>query len=330
MRYINPKRHLEFTAIPDWLMRRSEVSLNAKVCYSRLARYFDESRGYAWPGIQTLADELAMSTRQVDRHLAELKKLRLIQTNRPGHGITNRYYFPDHPWRDDTASAPRKGDVYVPPDSPDVSYQDTTRLDPSNLANLDPSNLAEHEASNLADKDTSRRDKRKKQDHHGAVAPAGGGGNEHIQESTPSPPGQPTRKHLNASLVEDWRASFSKTPNAAQLKRLSARAIDAAAATGRPAAEEGHDAIIAAAEAGAGAQYAYAVLERRAGIRAAITARAPYPPGAPPDTGQPVSFYNPSDVADEQTSLNVPAHLAQRHSLKPGPVDPAPTPRHPG
>ena len=94
-RYINPRALLEGSFIPDWLMQRTDISPGAKLCYARLAKYFNKDKGVAWPKIETMAGELGASTRQIDTYLKALKDAGLIEAERKGLGQSNRYRFPD-------------------------------------------------------------------------------------------------------------------------------------------------------------------------------------------------------------------------------------------
>ena len=69
-RYGNPRALFEGSVISDWLMLRTDISPGAKLCYARLAKYFDKDKGVAWPKIETLASQLGASGRQ-SRHLFE-------------------------------------------------------------------------------------------------------------------------------------------------------------------------------------------------------------------------------------------------------------------
>lgn len=108
-RYINPKVHLLFTPVPDWLMCRPELSPGAKLCYSRLARWYGANP--ALPDVasvptEALGRELAVSGRQVFTYLRELERVGLVVSQRRGQGQPNAYHFPDHPWRSESAAPP--------------------------------------------------------------------------------------------------------------------------------------------------------------------------------------------------------------------------------
>jgi Helix-turn-helix domain len=86
--------------VPNWLMRRPELSQGAKLCYARLAQYAGEG-GHAHPAQETLAKELAVSGRQVRKYITELITHELITTHQFGLAQTNAYIFLWHKWMED-------------------------------------------------------------------------------------------------------------------------------------------------------------------------------------------------------------------------------------
>jgi DNA-binding GntR family transcriptional regulator len=83
--------------IPNWLQCRREVSQGAKLAYARLAQHAGKD-GECFPKQQTLAAELGVSERTANEYVRRLVKSGLIETDRPGLGKANRYFFLDHPW----------------------------------------------------------------------------------------------------------------------------------------------------------------------------------------------------------------------------------------
>lgn len=69
--------------------------------YGRLSQSAG-AKGYCFPHVQTLAKWLGMSTRQVHRYLKDLQDLGLIEvaSGKTKH-THSKYYFLDHPWRED-------------------------------------------------------------------------------------------------------------------------------------------------------------------------------------------------------------------------------------
>ena len=85
--------------IPNWLLRRSELSAGAKLTWARLAQY-EGADGEARPGQNTLAEAIGVSERQEREYIRELEVNGLIQTTRRGLGRTNIYVFLWHEWQE--------------------------------------------------------------------------------------------------------------------------------------------------------------------------------------------------------------------------------------
>jgi len=64
--------------IPEALVRATGISPGAKIALGRLARYAGEN-GDCYPSVPTLAGELGMSERQIQRYVAELERVALIR-----------------------------------------------------------------------------------------------------------------------------------------------------------------------------------------------------------------------------------------------------------
>lgn len=94
---INPYRLFVGSFLPNWLLSRSEISMNAKVVYARLGQYAGQN-GEAFPLMQTLADEVGLSLATLKRALDELKEHKLIETEQRGLGQSNLYFFLRHRW----------------------------------------------------------------------------------------------------------------------------------------------------------------------------------------------------------------------------------------
>lgn len=120
-RYINPRRLWVGSFIPDWLERWDLPSPGAKLAYARLVRFAGEN-AEAWPGRQTAAEEIGVSTSQWDRYVKHLVRLRLIEVKRVGRGAANRYLFLWHDRMDATHETVDSG-LLTSDDSPsaDVS-----------------------------------------------------------------------------------------------------------------------------------------------------------------------------------------------------------------
>ena len=97
-RYINTYKAFVGSMVPNWLLSRTEVSHGAKLAYARLAQYAGDNM-VAYPKRVTLAAELGVSARQLDRYLTELEtKHELIEVEQLGLRRANRYRFLRHPW----------------------------------------------------------------------------------------------------------------------------------------------------------------------------------------------------------------------------------------
>lgn len=128
-RFINPYRLFVGSFIPNWLLTRREISPGAKLTYGRLAQHADKKTGVAWPRRDTLAQELGISARQIDRYLNSLRGTGLITIRRTGFKKSNRYHFLYHRWM-------QAGE------SPHVSIHELT--DPTIQDSTDPSTKKNH------------------------------------------------------------------------------------------------------------------------------------------------------------------------------------------
>ena len=100
MRRYNPYKLFVGSMIPNWLMRRTEISANSKLLFARICQYAGED-GEAYPSQVTLAKELGMPTRNMQRALEELRKNGLIEAKRRGAGRSNGYIFLTHEWMEE-------------------------------------------------------------------------------------------------------------------------------------------------------------------------------------------------------------------------------------
>lgn len=94
---INPWRKFVGSMIPNWLQCRAEISQGAKLLYARLAQHAGKD-GECFPKQKTLAAELGVGERTANEYVRILVKNNLIEMERPGLGMSNRYFFLDHPW----------------------------------------------------------------------------------------------------------------------------------------------------------------------------------------------------------------------------------------
>lgn len=97
MKRINPYKKFNGIHIPEGITKIpiSVLSHGAKICYGRLARYAGKD-GVCFPKIRTLAVEIGVKRRAIDSYLKELRDLGLIQTERRGLSMSNKYFFLEH------------------------------------------------------------------------------------------------------------------------------------------------------------------------------------------------------------------------------------------
>jgi hypothetical protein len=140
--YINPYKLFYGAIVPNWLLERRELSQGAKLAYARLCQYAAKDgtdEGTAWPRRETLADELGVTARQVDRYLKELENNKLIHVDRPGLTKSNRYRFPTHTWMpvpESTYMSTQESTHTSSQDSTDTSTQERTDTSTLIIRNL--------------------------------------------------------------------------------------------------------------------------------------------------------------------------------------------------
>ena len=93
----NPYNEFTGAWIPNWLLERKEISMNAKGVYARLCQ-FAGPNGRCYPRRATVAKECGMHISSVDRAIRELKEKKLIECVRQGLNRPNFYYFLIHQW----------------------------------------------------------------------------------------------------------------------------------------------------------------------------------------------------------------------------------------
>lgn len=100
---INPYKLFIGSFIPNWLLKRNEISQGAKLCYARLCQYSGED-GECFPKLETLAEEIGVTLNMAHRYCKELSEHRLIEIEQIGLGKPNRYYFLYHEFMDSELS----------------------------------------------------------------------------------------------------------------------------------------------------------------------------------------------------------------------------------
>jgi Helix-turn-helix domain len=94
---INPWNLFVGSFIPNWLLRRPEISSNGKLVYARLCQYAGK-QGIAFPKLESISEETSLSNSAVDRAIKELKNAKLIYVERHGLNKPNTYFFLIHSW----------------------------------------------------------------------------------------------------------------------------------------------------------------------------------------------------------------------------------------
>jgi biotin operon repressor len=87
---LDPVARGGFTQVPNFILRDPKLSLGAKVTYSMFL-HFAWNNDSCFPGQNTLAGHMGMSTSRVNEFIKELEAAGLIEIKRRGQGRTNLY-----------------------------------------------------------------------------------------------------------------------------------------------------------------------------------------------------------------------------------------------
>lgn len=131
--FYSPYKKFIGAVVPNWLMRRTDVSHGAKLCFARLAQFAGKN-DCAFPGQQTLADELAVSVASIKAYLRELYDLGIITSRRMGNGEFSVYFFINVPGVVQFRSDGEKNSRLIGTDGEDSSRQ--RRSDVQNSSRL--------------------------------------------------------------------------------------------------------------------------------------------------------------------------------------------------
>lgn len=112
----NPYKHFFGAFIPNWLLKRTEISERAKLVYARLGQFAGKD-GECFPKQDTLAKEIGSTRTSVNKAIAELEKFGLIESRQNGLAQPNSYFFLYHEWIADNESSTSD----VPIGTPEVS-----------------------------------------------------------------------------------------------------------------------------------------------------------------------------------------------------------------
>jgi hypothetical protein len=88
----NPWRRFHTIIIPDAIAQYPELSPGAKLVYGTLLRFAGHA-GLCYPSERTIGSRIAISERQVRRHLGELRKAGLVDWTKGSEKRTNNYRF---------------------------------------------------------------------------------------------------------------------------------------------------------------------------------------------------------------------------------------------
>lgn len=117
---INPYKMFVGSFLPNWLRKRKEISMVAKVVYARLAQYAGED-GCCYPKQETIVDEVGSSIASVKRAIKELVIYKLIEIEKRGLTKANVYYFLHHEWMDMSIDTSRSINLIPSTDQNDTS-----------------------------------------------------------------------------------------------------------------------------------------------------------------------------------------------------------------
>jgi len=126
-----PVKNQTFASVPNWIMKRTEISGDAKILYGRLFQYKGKGN-FIFPKRETLAEEIGVHVRAVDRFLRELTKHNLIAIKQVGCNRSNQYTILPHIWMKSAQTyQPKKSSVVECPKSstPECPKMDTPYKD---------------------------------------------------------------------------------------------------------------------------------------------------------------------------------------------------------
>ena len=86
----DPIARYGFTQLPNFILRNPDISIGAKITYA-LFLSFAWHNNLCFPGQDTLAKAMGMSTGSINAFVKELEAVGLIEIERRGQGKTNIY-----------------------------------------------------------------------------------------------------------------------------------------------------------------------------------------------------------------------------------------------
>jgi hypothetical protein len=81
-----------FTQVPNHVLRSDKVSPGAKLAYAMLLSYAWQN-DFCFPGQETLASDMGVSSRSVRTYLKELESKRFLTIQQQGQGRVNIYHL---------------------------------------------------------------------------------------------------------------------------------------------------------------------------------------------------------------------------------------------
>lgn len=79
-----------FTQVPNFILKQSDLSSNAKVAYGLLLSYAWHNN-LVFPGQERMANDMGLSQQSASRAIIELEKKGCLEIQRRGQGKTNIY-----------------------------------------------------------------------------------------------------------------------------------------------------------------------------------------------------------------------------------------------
>lgn len=79
-----------FTQVPNFILKKAELSAGAKVTYAMFLQYAWHNDS-CFPGQERLAKDVGAAERSMRTYIQELKNLGLLEVRRRGQGKTNVY-----------------------------------------------------------------------------------------------------------------------------------------------------------------------------------------------------------------------------------------------
>jgi len=129
----------DVTLIPNTLLRSPEISSEAKICWAVMSR-FSGGKTFTFASRERIAEEMAVSTRSVDRYFDELRIAGYIETARR-RAKTAVHHFLEAPFSSLTTDTPDD------PDAIENVYKDLDSTKMANQENQDSPEMASSDST---------------------------------------------------------------------------------------------------------------------------------------------------------------------------------------